>query len=94
MNDRHVIREGHSSSKKASSELSNSGAKVRHRQTEKRRREAIRQLQDQISIFFLVPGQKKVTIGDVLLFGKLTDSRSESAGYSPNCFSYHLSKDR
>jgi len=94
MNKRRVIRKGHPPNKKDPGELDNSEAKVRHREAEQKRRAATRQLQDQISVFFLVQGKKEVSIGDVLLFGKSSDSRSESAVYSPTHFSCHLSKNR
>ena len=94
MNGRHVLREGHLPAKKDPNELDNSTAKVNHRQAEQGRRTAIRGLQDQISAFFLVKGQKKISVGDLLLFGKSINSRSEATIYLPILFSYHLSKDR
>jgi len=60
--------------------LSDSARKVNHRKTEKERRTTIRDLLDQISAFFLVEGQKKISVGDLLLFGKSTYPRSESTG--------------
>ncbi|KAF9648412.1 hypothetical protein BDM02DRAFT_3269526 [Thelephora ganbajun] len=68
INGRRILREGHSSNRKDSNESDDSRAKVKHRQVEQERRAAIRSLQDQISAFFLVPGQKKVTTGELLLF--------------------------
>jgi len=67
-----VLREGHSG-KKDPSELNTSSGKVKHRQTEQDRRTAIKHLQDQLSVFFWVEGQKKITIGDLLLSGKSTN---------------------
>ena len=46
--------------------------------------------QDRMIIFVLVQRQKKVSIGELLLFGKSTNSRSELTIYLPNCFRYHL----
>jgi len=71
-----VLREGHAPAKKDQSELSNSARNTNHRKTEKERRATIRGLLDQISAFFLVEGQKKISIGDLLLLGKLINSRS------------------
>ena len=93
INTRCVVR-GSSSNKKDSSKLDNSRKRVRHREAEQKRRTTIRHLQDQISVFFLVQGQNEISVGTLLLFGKSTNSGSEAAVYLPNCFSYHLSKDR
>lgn len=83
INERRVLREGHSSAKDPN-ELDNSRTKAEHREAEKGRRAAIRRLQDQISVFFLVQRQKKILIGELLPFGKSTNSRSESAVYLSN----------
>lgn len=93
VNARRVLR-GHSSVKKDPNELSNSKAKVNHRMAEQERRTATRHLLDQISAFFLVQGQEKVSLGELLLFGKSTDSRSETMVYLLYCLSCHLSEDR
>ena len=69
-------------------------AKERHRRAEKRRRTDIRDLLHRISAFFLVRGQKKVSAGEVILFGKPITSKSEPTVCLPICFSYHLSEDR
>ena len=90
---RRVLR-GHSSVKKDPNELSNSRTKVNHRKAEQGRRTATRHFLDQISAFFLVQGQKKVSLGKLLLFGKSTDSRSETMVYLLYCLSCHLSEDR
>ena len=45
-------------------------AKARHRRGECERRSAIRGLLHEISAFFLVKGTKKVSGGEVILFGK------------------------
>ena len=66
-----MLREGYSNRKKDSRELDDSSEKTKHRKAEKKRRETIRSLQDQISVFFLVKGDRKVSVGDLLLFGKL-----------------------
>jgi hypothetical protein len=94
VNKRRVLREGHPSAKKDPNELSNSKTKVRHREAEQERRKAIRCLLDQMSTFFLVQGQKKVSVGELLLFSKPTELRPESTVYLPCHLSYHLSKDR
>ena len=89
-----MLRGGHSSGQRDPNELDGSRAKVRHRTAEKGRRAAIRSLQDRMSVFFLVQGQRKVTIGELLLFGKSVDSRFESMVCLPNGCSRHLSEDR
>ena len=71
INKRHVLRDGHSDTKDPS-KLKNEMKQVKHRVAEQERRTAIRHLQDQISAFFLVRGQKKISVGDLLLFGKLS----------------------
>ena len=93
MNERRVLRVGHSSAKKDPSKLDSSAAKANHRQKEQGRRTTIRDLLDQISAFFLVKEQKKISVGDLLLFGKSINSRFESTVYLQNFFSHHLSKD-
>jgi len=67
---------------------------VNHREAEKKRRETTRDLLDQMSVFFLVKGQKKVSVGELLLFGESTGSRSESMVYLLYFLSRHLSEDR
>jgi len=88
-----VLRDGRSN-KKDPSKLDNTREGVKHREAEQQRRAAIRSLQDQISVFFLVQGQKKISVGELLLFGKSNSPRSESTVYLPNCSSYHLSEGR
>ena len=58
---------------------------MRHREAEQGRRTAIRSLQEQISRFFLVKGQRRVSIGELLLFGKSIDSTFKSMVHLPNC---------
>lgn len=50
---------------------------MKHKEAEQRRRAAIRGLQEQISVFFLVKGKKKITVGNLLLFGKSTNLTSK-----------------
>jgi hypothetical protein len=64
------------SSKAGPSKLDDSRKGVRHREAEQGRRTAIKCLQHQISAFFLVKGQKKISVGDLLLFGESTASVS------------------
>ena len=76
MNERPVLRGG-GSNKKDLSKLDNSRRGVKHTTAEQERRTGIRQLQERISVFFLVKGHKKVSVGDLLLFGKSTNSGPE-----------------
>jgi len=69
-------------------------AKARHRKAERKRRAVIKGLLHKISAFFLVTGNKKVSAGDVILFGESITSKSGLAVCLPICFSYHLSEDR
>lgn len=59
---------------KESGEVGNPSGKVKHREAERARRTTIRNLQDQISLYFLVPGHKKISVGELLLFGKFANS--------------------
>ena len=93
VNTRRVLREG-TSKKVDPSELDDSEVAVKHRKREQGRRTTIRDLQHQLSSFFLVKEGRMVSGGEVLLFGKLITSKSGSTVRSPNCFSHHLSKDR
>ena len=88
-----VLRNGHSN-KKDRSKLNNTREGMKHREAEQQRRAAIRSLQDQISVFFLVQGQKKISVGELLLFGESNSLRPEPTVYLPNCSSYHLSEGR
>ena len=90
VNEKNVLREGRSLGKKDSSKLDNSSAKVKHREAEKRRRAAVRFPLDQITRFFLVQEGEKISIGDLLLFGKSTSSKPESTGCLLKCLSCHL----
>lgn len=47
-----------------------------------------------MSAYFWVPRPKKISVGDLLLFGKLIDSTSESQIHLPNYLSRDLPKDR
>jgi len=51
--------------------------KERHRKGEQGRRTTIRGLLHEISAFFLVTGDKEVSGGDVILFGKSITAKSE-----------------
>jgi hypothetical protein len=71
INVRHVLKEGHPSNKELG-QVDTSAGRVRHREAEKARRVAIRGLQDDISAYFLVPGNEMISVGRLLLFGKFT----------------------
>ena len=79
-----MLRGCRSSGKKDPKKLNGSRAKVRHREAEQGRRTAIRSLQEQISRFFLVKGQRKVSIGELLLFGKSIGSTFKPMAHLPN----------
>ena len=58
------------------SELDDSEVAVRHRKREQGRRTTIRDLQHQLSGFFLVEEGRKVSGGELLLFGESIASKS------------------
>lgn len=91
MNKRRVLKEGRSLNRQPN-QLDPS--KEGHRRAEQARRAEIRNLQEQISVFFLVPGQKKVSVGELLLFGKCAKSKQKTAIYLLLCPSRCLSEDR
>ena len=58
-------------------------AKARHGKAEQKRRDVIRGLLHEISAFFLVTGNKKVSAGDVILFSKSITPKSGPTVYLP-----------
>jgi len=75
INPRRVLREGTSKTMDPS-ELDDSEVAVRHRKREQGRRTTIRDLQHQLSGFFLVEEGRKVSGGELLLFGESIASKS------------------
>lgn len=67
-----MLRKGHHLGEESNG-AGSSGGKERHRKAERTRRAAIRDLQEEISAYFLVPGRKKISVGELLLFGGFTD---------------------
>lgn len=81
INDRSVLLK-RLSKKKDLSDVIDSASAARRRTAENKRKWDIRGIQDQISSFFLVGGKKSwISVGDLLLFSKLPDLRSESMTY-------------
>lgn len=76
VNTRRVLWEG-GAKRKDPNELDDSEEKVKHRKKEQERRATIRELLHQISAFFLVKEGKRVSGGEVVLFGKSIISKSE-----------------
>lgn len=74
VNERRVLRDGHTPNR-GPDEPDSSTRKMRHREVEQARRVAIRDLHEQISVYFSVPKQRKISARDLLLFSKFTTQR-------------------
>ena len=92
VNERCMLRDGHTPNR-GPDELDSSTRGVKHRGVEQARRTAIRHLHEQMSVYFSVPSQRKMSARDLLLFSKFTNSTSEPTSYLPIYHSRHLSKD-
>lgn len=63
--------------------MNDSHKKKKNREAEKDRRAVIRDLQEQISEYFLPPEQRKISVGELLLFGEFIHSQSGSTVHLP-----------
>lgn len=80
VNERCVLRDGHTPNR-GPDEPDSSTRKVKHRGVEQARRTAIRHLHEQMSLYFSVPKQRKISARDLLLFSKFTSLTSEATSY-------------
>lgn len=92
VNERCMLRDGHTPNR-GPDEADTSARKVKHRGVEQARRTAIRHLHEQMSVYFSVPKQRKISARDLLLFSKSTNPTSEVTSYSLICHSRRLSQD-
>ncbi|KAF9783805.1 hypothetical protein BJ322DRAFT_1211751 [Thelephora terrestris] len=67
VNGRRVLREGHVPNRGPNGSGDSTG-KAKHRGVEQARRSAIRDLQERLSLYFWVPGQRKISAKDLLLY--------------------------
>ena len=67
---------------------------MKHREAERARRAAIRSLQEEMSLYFLVPGGRKISVGELLLFGKFATLGIQFKSSLTIFFSRRLPKDR
>lgn len=87
-----VLKEGHPWKGELDGE--DNPRRAAHREIERTRRATIRRLQGEMSRYFVVPQGKKLSVWELLLFGKFANSGSSSTAHLPYFSSCHLSKDR
>lgn len=92
VNQRRVLRDGHSMHEEHDEAIASTRVE-KHRDAEKRRRALTRAIQEDLSLYFFVPGQGKISVGELLLYGKFTDLISKRF-YLPGYPSRRVSASR